>query len=129
MKHLKSGFFLIDQRAILDVMVWRHPNAAIDDLRPIAGSFNMADVRCLSAHVIKLRDMPEGVLVLYGLSQVWKNRFCDPVLRGADENEDFAAGTPSSKILAKAEASQKRKASTYGVASSHVAKRARSALA
>ncbi|GKA41964.1 hypothetical protein Tco_0734624 [Tanacetum coccineum] len=39
--------------------------------------------------------------------------------------EDLAAGTPSSKILAKVEASQKRKASTSGAASSHVAKRTR----
>ncbi|GJW42408.1 hypothetical protein Tco_0071207 [Tanacetum coccineum] len=175
-----SGFFLIDG-GISDAMVWIHPNAAIDDPRPTAGSFNMADVRCLSAHVIKLRDMPESVLVLSGLSRVWKNRFCDPVLRGADGNvmgihdflclhewtgaevqeephldvrptlqrlpfyctppavadavipnptpEDLVAGTSSSNILAKAEASQKRKASTSGVASSHVAKRIRSALA
>ncbi|GKD54507.1 hypothetical protein Tco_1287894, partial [Tanacetum coccineum] len=64
----------------------RHPDAAIDDLRPAAGSFNMADVCCLSAHVIKLRDMPKGVLVLSGLSRVWKNRLCDPVLRVADGN-------------------------------------------
>ncbi|GKC00353.1 hypothetical protein Tco_0986489, partial [Tanacetum coccineum] len=60
--------------------------AAIDDPRPVAGSFNMADVPCLSAHVIKLRDMPEGVLVLSGLSRVWKSRVCDPVLRGANGN-------------------------------------------
>ncbi|GKC93127.1 hypothetical protein Tco_1158569, partial [Tanacetum coccineum] len=33
---------------------------AIDDPRPAAGSFSMADVRRLSAHVIKLRDMPGG---------------------------------------------------------------------
>ncbi|GJY85491.1 hypothetical protein Tco_0499517 [Tanacetum coccineum] len=44
-------------------------------------------------------------------------------------SEDLAVGTPSFKIVAKAEASQKRKASTFGVASSHVAKRTRSALA
>ncbi|GJV28144.1 hypothetical protein Tco_1384592, partial [Tanacetum coccineum] len=36
--------------------------------------------------------------------------------------EDLATDTPSSKILVKAEASQKRKASTSGAASSHVAK-------
>ncbi|GJX06339.1 hypothetical protein Tco_0194271 [Tanacetum coccineum] len=181
MNNWKSGFFLIDRRAIPDAMVWRHPGAAIDDPRPAGGSFNMADVHRLSAHVIKLRDMPEGVLVLSGLSRVWKNRFCDPVLRGANGNvmgihdffclpewtgaevqeephldvrptlqrllfyctppatadavipnptlEDLAAGTPSFKILAKAEASQKRKASTSGAASSHVAKHTRSALA
>ncbi|GKC19380.1 hypothetical protein Tco_1021530 [Tanacetum coccineum] len=43
--------------------------------------------------------------------------------------EDLAAGTPSSKIVAKAEASQKRNPSTFGATSSHVAKRIRSALA
>ncbi|GJQ99249.1 hypothetical protein Tco_0522234 [Tanacetum coccineum] len=141
---------------------------AIDDPRHAAGSFNMDDVRRLSAHVIKLRDMLEGVLVLYGLSRVWKSHVCDPVLRGADGNgmgvgfdsfvlcswpllvafieepyldvrptlqrlpfyctplavaeavipdpalEDLAVGTPSFKIVAKAEASQKQKASTSG---------------
>ncbi|GKE28758.1 hypothetical protein Tco_1444142 [Tanacetum coccineum] len=86
MKLWKSGFFLIDRRAIPDAMVWRHPDAAIDDPWPAAGSFNMVDVRRLSAHVIKLRDMPEDVLVLSGLSQVWKNHFCDPVLWGANGN-------------------------------------------
>ncbi|GKB16930.1 hypothetical protein Tco_0850853 [Tanacetum coccineum] len=54
-------------------MVWGHPNAAIDDLRPAAGSFSMAHVRWLNTHVIKLRDMPEGVLVLSGLSRVLKS--------------------------------------------------------
>ncbi|GJU22659.1 hypothetical protein Tco_1156001 [Tanacetum coccineum] len=39
-----------------------------------------------SAHVIKLKDMPEGVLVLSTLSRVWKSRVCDPVLWGADVN-------------------------------------------
>ncbi|GKF04112.1 hypothetical protein Tco_0034780, partial [Tanacetum coccineum] len=125
--------------------------------------------------------MPEGVLVLSGLSRVWKNRLCGLVLRGVDRNvmgihnficlpewtgaevqeephldvrptlqrlpfyctplvvanavilnptlEDLVTGTPSSKILVKAEASQKRKASTSGAASSHVAKCTRSALA
>ncbi|GJY38118.1 hypothetical protein Tco_0424482 [Tanacetum coccineum] len=171
MKHWKSGFFFIDKRAIPDAMVLRHPDAAIDDPRPIAGSFNMADVPCLSAHVVKLRDTPEGVLVLSGLSRVWKSRVCDPVLRGANGNgmgtgaevqeephldvrptlqrlpfyctppamadavipkpapKDLVVGTPSSKIVAKAEASQKRKASTFGATSSHVAKCTRSALA
>ncbi|GKE33256.1 hypothetical protein Tco_1452578 [Tanacetum coccineum] len=43
--------------------------------------------------------------------------------------EDLAVGTPSSKIVAKAEAFQKRKASTSGATLSHVTKRTRSALA
>ncbi|GJX23856.1 hypothetical protein Tco_0228301, partial [Tanacetum coccineum] len=43
-----------------------HLDSAIDDPKPIASSYRMADVRHLSAHVVKLRDMPEGVLVLSG---------------------------------------------------------------
>ncbi|GJS23474.1 hypothetical protein Tco_0452106 [Tanacetum coccineum] len=60
----KSGFFLIDQRAISDSMVWRYLNAAIDDPRPAGSSFSMADVHRLSARVIKLRDMP-GVMCIH----------------------------------------------------------------
>ncbi|GJX14186.1 hypothetical protein Tco_0205944 [Tanacetum coccineum] len=86
MKHRKSGFFLIDRRAIPDYMTWRHPDSAIDDPKSITGSYRMADVRRLIAHVVKLRDMPEGVLVMSGLSRVWKSRTYDPVLRGADGN-------------------------------------------
>ncbi|GJW60598.1 hypothetical protein Tco_0109933 [Tanacetum coccineum] len=120
----------------------------------------MADVRCLSVYVIKLRDMPEGVLVLSGLSHVWKSRICDltgvEVLEEPHHDirltlqrlpfyctpranvdvvildptlEDLAMGTPSAKILAKAEASQKQKASTSSATSSHVSKRTRSAMA
>nr|GEY06438.1 hypothetical protein [Tanacetum cinerariifolium] len=36
-----------------------------DDPRPAAGSFSMADVHRLSAYVIKLREMPEDVLLLF----------------------------------------------------------------
>ncbi|GJT35352.1 hypothetical protein Tco_0925771 [Tanacetum coccineum] len=152
--HWKSGFFFIDRQAISDAMVWRHLDAAIDDPRPATGSFNIADVRHLSDHVVNLRDMPE----VMGIHDF----LCLPEWTGAEVQEephfdvrptlqrlpfyctppaaadvvipepapmDLAVGTPSSKIVAKAEASQKRKASTSGAASSHVAKRTRSSLA
>ncbi|GKA28060.1 integrase, catalytic region, zinc finger, CCHC-type containing protein [Tanacetum coccineum] len=170
MKHWKSGFFLIDQRAIPDYMTWRHPDSAIDDPKPVVGSYRMADVRCLSAHVAKLRDMPEEVLALFGLSRVWKSRtfigihdflcflewtsvevqkephhdirptlqrlpfYCTHVatidVAVPDPTpEELAVSNPSAKVIAKDEASQKRKASTSGFASSHVSKRTRSAAA
>ncbi|GKE00600.1 hypothetical protein Tco_1388583 [Tanacetum coccineum] len=96
-------------------MVWRHPDIAIDDPRPFVGSFNMADVRRLSAHVIKLRDMPEGVLVLSGLSRIWKSRVCDPVLQGDNGN---VMGIHDFLCLPE-----------WIGAEGHVAKRTRSALA
>ncbi|GJW86371.1 hypothetical protein Tco_0161711 [Tanacetum coccineum] len=73
-------------RAIPDYMTWRHPDSAIDEPKHVVGSYRMTNVRHLSAHVVKLRDMPEGVLVLFGLSHVWKSWTCDLVLQGADGN-------------------------------------------
>ncbi|GJX59800.1 dual specificity protein phosphatase 1-like protein [Tanacetum coccineum] len=152
-------------------------SSAIDDPK----LHSQEDVRRLSTHVVKLRDIPDGVLVLSGLSRAWKSQTCDSVLRGSDGNvkgihdflclpewtgteiqeephhdirptlqrlpfyytlhaavnaaipdltlEDFAAGTSSAKVLAKAEASKKQKASLCGAPSNHVAKRTRSAMA
>ncbi|GJW39046.1 hypothetical protein Tco_0064891 [Tanacetum coccineum] len=107
---------------------------AIDDSRHVAGSFSMVDMCRLSAHVIKLRDMPEGVLVLSGPTLQRLPFYCTPLVAvdaviSNPTLEDLVVGTPSSKILAKAEASQKRKASTSGATLSHVAKRTRSTLA
>nr|GEX16454.1 hypothetical protein [Tanacetum cinerariifolium] len=51
-------------------------------IEPTVTLFRQEDVRRLSAYIVKLRDIPEGVLVLSGLSQ---GR--DPILRGSDGNE------------------------------------------
>ncbi|GKB70844.1 hypothetical protein Tco_0932256 [Tanacetum coccineum] len=51
-------------------MPWRYPDSAIDNPRPPVSSYNQEDVRRLSAHVVKLQDMPEGVLVWSGLSRL-----------------------------------------------------------
>nr|GEW29063.1 hypothetical protein [Tanacetum cinerariifolium] len=75
--HWKSRFFLIDRRAILDSMIWRHLSGAIDDPRPAAGSFSMADVHRLSAHVIKLRDMTEFALAQSSSSTTRPSLFMD----------------------------------------------------
>ncbi|GJV05027.1 hypothetical protein Tco_1338596 [Tanacetum coccineum] len=128
MKHRKSGFFLIDQRTIPNAIVWRHPDAAIDDPRPAAGSFSMADVRRLSTHVIKLRDMPEVIGIQRFPFYCTPPAVADAVISNPT-SEDLAVGTPNAKILAKTKASQKRKASTTGATLSYVAKRTRSALA
>ncbi|GKB48467.1 hypothetical protein Tco_0899220 [Tanacetum coccineum] len=142
--------------------------SSIDDPQPVAGSFSMADIRRLSAHVIKLRDMPEGVLVLSGLSLMGIHDFlCLPEWTSVEVQEEphhdirltlqrlpFYYTPPAvidavtldpipedlamdAKIIAKKrnlsrsdkQAFQKRKASTSGATSSHVAKRIRFAFA
>ncbi|GKC95182.1 hypothetical protein Tco_1160624 [Tanacetum coccineum] len=41
----------------------RHPSSAIDDPKPPTGSYSREDVRRLSAHIVKLRDMLDRVSV------------------------------------------------------------------
>ncbi|GJT58619.1 hypothetical protein Tco_1002152 [Tanacetum coccineum] len=82
LKLWKEKFFLIDRRAIPFHMPWRHPDSCITDKVPT--SFNQDHIDQLKAHIVKLRDIPEGVLVRSGLSRVWRNPMCDPVLRRSD---------------------------------------------
>ncbi|GJU51739.1 hypothetical protein Tco_1221294 [Tanacetum coccineum] len=82
LKLWKEKFFLIDRRAIPFHMPWIYPDLCITDKVPT--SFNQDHVDRLKAHIVKLRDIPEGVLVRYGLSRVWINPMCDPVLRRSD---------------------------------------------
>nr|GEX15902.1 hypothetical protein [Tanacetum cinerariifolium] len=111
MKHWRSGFFLIDRRAIPNAMVWRHPNAAIDDPRPAAGSFNMADVRRLSTHCFRVPVEMVGAGAVISIHDF----LCLPEWTSAEVQEELYL--------------DKQKASTSGAASSHVAKHNRSALA
>nr|GEY05271.1 hypothetical protein [Tanacetum cinerariifolium] len=63
-------------------MPWRHPDSCITDKVPT--NFNQSHVDQLKDHIVKLRDIPEGVLVRSGLSRVWRNPMCDPVLTHFD---------------------------------------------
>ncbi|GKD28290.1 hypothetical protein Tco_1239068, partial [Tanacetum coccineum] len=82
LKLWKDKIFLIDRRAIPFHMPWRHPDSCITDKVPT--SFNQNDFDRLKAHIVKLRDTPKGVLVRSGLSEVWRNPMCDPVLIRSD---------------------------------------------
>ncbi|GJU64864.1 hypothetical protein Tco_1246699, partial [Tanacetum coccineum] len=150
MKDWKTGFFYIDRGSISDSMPWRHADLVITDLKPLVGSYDETEVMRLSAFIVKLCDMPKGVLVLSGLSRVWKSLNYDPILRNPMEmilpfyctvvdaagssipeptTDELTATVPDTKVLAKAKKSKKRKASTFGTASSQVTKRTRSSMA
>nr|GEW18401.1 hypothetical protein [Tanacetum cinerariifolium] len=60
--------------------------SVIVDSKHPPGSYSQADARRLSAFVVKLRGMPEGVLVLSGLSRVWKRHTRDLILKDSSRN-------------------------------------------
>ncbi|GJR82185.1 hypothetical protein Tco_0152970 [Tanacetum coccineum] len=93
MKEWKTGFFYTDQRAIPHSMPWRHADSAITEPKPPPGSYDASKARRLSAFVVKLRDMHEGVLVLSGLSRVWRSLTCDAILRHLNKNGTVGAVT------------------------------------
>ncbi|GJS78547.1 hypothetical protein Tco_0728428 [Tanacetum coccineum] len=64
----------------LDMLVSCYGSKEIRFL-PVLTRITLAD---LMAHIVKLRDILEGVLVRSGLSRVWHNPMCDPVLRRSD---------------------------------------------
>nr|GEV63972.1 hypothetical protein [Tanacetum cinerariifolium] len=58
-----------------------HADSVITEQKTLTNTHDITDVGKLSQFVVKLPDIPEGVLVLSGLSRVWKNPSCDSALR------------------------------------------------
>nr|GEX14824.1 hypothetical protein [Tanacetum cinerariifolium] len=94
-------------------------------------------------------DKGRGVLVWSGLSRVWRNSMCDPVLRRSDNTgigvvdrttspapvgtviaraspEEISVTRPDHKVVTKADHAAKRKASTRPKISTNMAKKTRS---
>nr|GEW46781.1 reverse transcriptase domain-containing protein [Tanacetum cinerariifolium] len=65
------------------------PKQGLDEIRMLwFGDIRtqLLTIKDLLLVLLKLRDMPKGVLVLSGLSRVWKRHLYDPVLQDADGN-------------------------------------------
>ncbi|GJV18263.1 hypothetical protein Tco_1363586 [Tanacetum coccineum] len=136
LKLWKDKFFLIDRRAIPFHMPWRHPDSCIIDKIPT--NFNQNHIDRLNAHIVKLCDILEGVLVRSGLSRVWRNPMCDPMLRRSDNTdrgvqhchpsnspEAIAVTRPDRNVVTKTDRVAKRKASPRPEISTNTAKRTR----
>ncbi|GJX01525.1 hypothetical protein Tco_0185438 [Tanacetum coccineum] len=88
LKKWKDKFFLIDRRAILDNLTWRHSCSCVYDDLPIDG-YDRNDVERLCARLIYLRKMREEVLVHSRFSSVWFNKECDMVFQRIDDNVEM----------------------------------------
>ncbi|GJW16330.1 hypothetical protein Tco_0020463 [Tanacetum coccineum] len=62
LKKWMEKFFLIDRRAILDYLTWRHSCSSVLDDLPTDG-YDQSDVERLCAHLIYLREMREEARV------------------------------------------------------------------
>ncbi|GJT25639.1 hypothetical protein Tco_0895576 [Tanacetum coccineum] len=101
----------------------RYPNSRITYEVPT--DFNQDHIDRIKAHIVRLRDIPEGVLVRSGVSKVWRNPMCDLMLRHSDNTvmsiynflcmpslneEETVIIRPDRKVVTKADNAAKRKA-------------------
>ncbi|GKB56725.1 hypothetical protein Tco_0912911 [Tanacetum coccineum] len=93
-------------------MPWRHPDSCVTD--EVHTNFNQDHVNRIKAHIVKLYDIPEGVLFLSGVSRVRRNPMCDPMLRR------------SNNTVTKADNAAKQKASSRSEVSTNVTKNTKS---
>ncbi|GJS49609.1 hypothetical protein Tco_0599730 [Tanacetum coccineum] len=63
-------------------MPWRHPDSCVTD--EVLTDFNQYHIDKIKAHIMRLHDILEGVLVWSEVSKVWRKPTCDPVLRCFD---------------------------------------------
>ncbi|GJZ84291.1 hypothetical protein Tco_0649630 [Tanacetum coccineum] len=76
LKKWKRKIFLIDRRAILDHLTWRHSHSCVsDDIR--SDGYDRNDVEQIRVHLIRLREIREEMLVRSVWSSVWSNKECD----------------------------------------------------
>ncbi|GJR20656.1 hypothetical protein Tco_0969183 [Tanacetum coccineum] len=123
LKLWKEKFFLIDRRAILFHMPWRHPDSCI--IYKVPSNFNQSHVDQLKAHIVKPHDIPEGVLVRSrALVEFWLNSMVDPVLLSLVS--EIVVTRPDPKVVTKADHVAKQKTSTRSEISTNAAKKTRS---
>ncbi|KAJ0577628.1 hypothetical protein HanIR_Chr05g0238231 [Helianthus annuus] len=70
----------VDSCLISSMMVWRHPDAVLNDPEPSESELNDVFLKAIRECPSRVRPFPEHLLVLLGVSKIWGNDDRDPVL-------------------------------------------------
>ncbi|KAM0016429.1 hypothetical protein Hdeb2414_s0017g00510721 [Helianthus debilis subsp. tardiflorus] len=82
---LKDRFFWVSELVIPFKMVWRHPNAILNELEPFASELDEGMLEALRACPSRLRPFPEHLLVFTGVSILWDKPNRDPIFMRGDQ--------------------------------------------
>ncbi|KAJ0570388.1 hypothetical protein HanHA300_Chr05g0177431 [Helianthus annuus] len=72
--------YLFTEEIVPFKLVWRHPDAVLNEPEPSASDINARFLETLRECPSRLRPFPEHLLVLLGLSKLWEKCDRDPVL-------------------------------------------------
>ncbi|KAJ0565686.1 hypothetical protein HanIR_Chr06g0265361 [Helianthus annuus] len=76
----KDRFFWVSDSIIPFKMVWRRPDAVLNDPEPSESELNDAFLSAIRGCPSRVRPFPEHLLVLLGVSNIWGKADRDPVL-------------------------------------------------
>ncbi|KAJ0753052.1 hypothetical protein HanPI659440_Chr09g0331451 [Helianthus annuus] len=76
----KYRFFWVSEEIVPFKLVWRHPDAVLNEPEPSAFDINARFLETLRECPSRIRPFPEHLLVLLDLSKLWEKRNRDPVL-------------------------------------------------
>ncbi|KAM0039116.1 hypothetical protein Hdeb2414_s0012g00378311 [Helianthus debilis subsp. tardiflorus] len=70
----KDRFFWVSDEIVPFKLVWRHPDAVLNEPEPSASDINTLFLETFRECPSRLRPFPEHLLVLLGLSKLWEKR-------------------------------------------------------
>ncbi|KAJ0427579.1 hypothetical protein HanHA300_Chr17g0636751 [Helianthus annuus] len=83
----KDRFFWISESIVPFRLVWRHPDAMLNKLKPFESELDC--LKAIRKCPSRLRPFPERLLVLMGVSTLWDSPDRDPVLMRYDQGMMF----------------------------------------
>ncbi|KAM0026164.1 hypothetical protein Hdeb2414_s0020g00554961 [Helianthus debilis subsp. tardiflorus] len=75
----KDRFFWVSESIIPFKMIWRHPDAVLNELEPSDSELDNWFLKSIRACPSRLCPFPEHLLVLMGISKLWDKPDRDPV--------------------------------------------------
>ncbi|KAJ0646200.1 hypothetical protein HanOQP8_Chr16g0632491 [Helianthus annuus] len=113
----KDRFFWVSDEILSFKMVWRRPEAILNEPEPSSSEINSRFLEIIRECPSRVRPFPEQLLVLLGISKLWDNPNRDPVLMRdeqvmsalefikSDDTSDVAFGdvqaTPGENVVVK----------------------------
>ncbi|KAJ0765678.1 hypothetical protein HanPI659440_Chr08g0306191 [Helianthus annuus] len=76
----KDRFFFVSESIVPFKMVWRHPDAVLNEPEPSESDLNDCFLKAIRQCPLRVRPFPEHLLVLLGISKLWDKPDRDPVL-------------------------------------------------
>ncbi|KAF5818684.1 hypothetical protein HanXRQr2_Chr02g0068951 [Helianthus annuus] len=76
----KDRFFWVSESIVPFKMMWRHPDAVLNEPEPSESDLNDCFPKAIRQCPLRVRPFPEHLLVLLGISKLWDKPDRDPFL-------------------------------------------------